>query len=114
MRRTSPSAAFGYRRRARRIAGHSTLAGVEELLGPAIIHRRGDPFAPAQLGDALLAAHAFQHDADLLFGRELPPRRPADILHNLLCRCFLRPGSLSHLRSIMAAMIQKSSLHENP
>jgi hypothetical protein len=31
--------------------------------------------APAQLGDAVLAAQAFQHDADLLLGREVPAGR---------------------------------------
>ena len=55
-------------RRARRVTGQPALARVEEFLRPGVIHRRGDPLAPTQLGDALLAAHAFQHDADFLFG----------------------------------------------
>src|SRR5918993_3001886 len=54
----------------RRVAREPLLAGLEELLGPAVIHRRGDPFAAAELGDALLAAQALQHDADLLFSRK--------------------------------------------
>jgi hypothetical protein len=33
------------------------------------------PFLAAQLGDAVLAAQAFQHDPDLVFGREVPPGR---------------------------------------
>jgi hypothetical protein len=101
-------------RRARRVASQPALAGIEELFRPAVVHRRGDSLAPTQLGDALLPAHAFQYDADLFFGRELPARRSPNVLHDLLCRCFLRPGFLSHLRSMMAAMIQKSSVPENP
>jgi hypothetical protein len=31
-----------------------------------------DPFAAAQLGDAVLAAQTRQHDADLFLRRELP------------------------------------------
>lgn len=93
------------RRRAGRITGQPALAGVEEILRPAVIHRQGDPLAPAQLGDALLAPHAFQYDADLLFGRELPLRRSGDVLHDLLCRRFLRPGFPSHCnRPVLTAL----------
>ena len=38
-----------------------------------------DPLAAAQLGDALLAAQTFEHDADLLFRRELPSRATTDL-----------------------------------
>ena len=62
----------------------------------------------------LLAAQALQHDADLLFGRKLPARRPADVLDDLLRRRFHRPGFLSHLRSLRATMSQKSSLPQTP
>src|ERR1700758_3998658 len=55
-------------RSARRVAGKPSLAGLKELLRPAIVHRRGDALAAAELGDALLAAKPFQHDADLLLG----------------------------------------------
>jgi hypothetical protein len=98
----------------RRVAGEPPLPSLKELLRPAVIHRRGNAFATAELGDALLAPKAFQHDADLLLGRELSPRRTADILHNLLSRLLLRPGFLSHLRSLTATMNQKSSLPEKP
>src|SRR5262245_40937146 len=40
----------------RRVAGQPALAGLEELLGPAIVHRGGDALTAAQLGDILLAA----------------------------------------------------------
>src|SRR6516162_2094901 len=51
----------------RRVAGKPSLAGLQELFRPAIVHRRGDAFAAAELSDALLAAKPFQYDADLLF-----------------------------------------------
>ena len=47
----------------------------------------------------ILAAQALQHDADLLFSRKMPARRTPDVFDDLLCRHFLRPGFLSHLRS---------------
>jgi hypothetical protein len=37
-----------------------------------------DPLAPAQLGNALFVPQALQHDADLLFCRELLPGGPPD------------------------------------
>src|SRR6201996_5062767 len=54
-------------RGARRVAGESPLAGLQELFRPAIVHRRGDALAPTEFGDALLPAQPFQYDADLLF-----------------------------------------------
>ena len=83
----------------RRVAREPLLAGLEELLGPAVIHRRGDPLAAAKLGDALLAAQVLQYDADLLFSRKMPARRAPDVFDDLLCRRFYRLGFLSHLRS---------------
>src|SRR5829696_8728212 len=38
----------------RRVAGEPLLARLKEVLRPAIIHRRGDALAAAQLRDALL------------------------------------------------------------
>jgi hypothetical protein len=59
-------------RLARRIAGEPLLAGLEELLGPAVVEILGDAFLAAQLGDAVLAAQPFP-------GRcgSSPPRRTA-------------------------------------
>src|SRR5262249_58221271 len=59
-----------------------------------------DAVATAQLGDAVLAAQAFQHDADLVFSREVSPRCTADGLQDLCRRFFHRPRFLSHLRSL--------------
>src|SRR5690606_36507357 len=57
-----------------------------ELLGPGVIKALGDPFAPAQLGNAVLATQAVQHNPDLVLGGKMPPRRPADILDHLFGR----------------------------
>src|SRR3981081_2135639 len=39
------------------------------------------PLAAAKLGDTVLAAQAFQHDADLVFSREMSSRRTTAVLH---------------------------------
>src|ERR1700719_4512322 len=83
-----------------RIAGEPLLPGLKEVFRPAVIQILDDPFTTAQLGDALLAAQALQHNADLLFCRELPACRPPDVLHDLFRRFLHRPGFLSHLRSL--------------
>src|SRR5882672_4771158 len=46
----------------RRVARQPTLAGLQELLGPAVVHRGGDAFPAAKLRDVLLAAQSFQHN----------------------------------------------------
>src|SRR5262249_21583296 len=84
----------------RRVARQPALAGLEELLGPAIVHRGGDALTAAQLGDILLAAQSFQNDADFLFRRILAARLTPDVLQHLFCRRFTRPGFLLHLRSL--------------
>src|SRR5262245_51498776 len=82
-----------------RIASQSLLPGLEKVFRPAIIKVLDDPLAAAELGDAVLAAQAFQYDADLVFRREVSPRRATDLLHHFCRRFFLRHGFLSHLRS---------------
>src|SRR3984957_4238550 len=77
-------------RGARRVAGESPLAGLQELVRPAIVHRRGDALAPTEFGDALLAADPFQDDADLLLGRKVPTRRPPNVLDCIFRRLLLR------------------------
>ncbi len=54
------------------------LAGFQKLLRPTMIEVLIDPFLPAQLGDALLAAQAFQNNPDLLFRQTTPARRTPD------------------------------------
>ena len=63
-----------------------------------------------QIGDAVLAAQAAQHDADLFLGGVLLARRTADVSDDLLGRLFACPGFLSHLYSLTVTMSQKSSL----
>src|SRR6266403_3723855 len=89
------------RGRPRRIAGKPPLAGLQELLGPTVVKALGNPLAPAQFRNAVLAAQAIQHNADLLLCRVLLPRRPADVFHDPLGRHLGRLGFLSHLRFSM-------------
>src|SRR6476661_6367956 len=65
-------------RRPRGVARKAPLASLQELLRPGVIQALGDAFTPAQLRDAVLATQTVQHDADLLLGRILLARRPAN------------------------------------
>src|SRR2546428_3056027 len=56
----------------RRVAGEPFLARLQELLRPTVVEVLIDPFLAAQLSNAVLAAQAFQHDADLLFSGMMP------------------------------------------
>src|SRR6202011_1871648 len=58
------------------------------------------PLTTAELSDAFLATQALEHDADLLFCRELSACRAADVFHDPFRRFLHRPGFLSHLRSL--------------
>src|SRR5262249_45934062 len=87
------------RRCPRRVTGQALLASLQKFLRPAVIEVLHNPLAPAQLGDAVLAAQAGQHDPDLFFRRKLLPGGTACLLDNLLGRLLHRPGFLSHLRS---------------
>src|SRR5215831_6200376 len=83
----------------RGVAGQAFFASFQKFLRPAVIEVLDDPFAPAQLGDAVLAAQTGQNNADLLLRRKLAPGEARDLLYNLLSRFLHRPGFLSHLRS---------------
>jgi hypothetical protein len=39
-----------------------------------------------RIGDAVVTAQAVQHEPNLVFGQEMPPRRPADLVHHLIRR----------------------------
>ena len=84
-------------RLARRVAGKALLAGLQKLLRPAVIQALGDTLAAAQLSYALLTAQAFEHDADLLFRRELPSRATTDLADCGFCRLLLSAGHLDTL-----------------
>src|SRR5258705_2610292 len=97
------------------VTGDPFLAGLEEVLRPAVVEVLGDAFLAAQLGDAVLAAHAFEHDADLLLGRELAPRRSADIPDELLGAVRLPSIPVSHHRSPSGStMSPELSLTQSP
>src|SRR5688572_30845294 len=72
---------------ARGIASEPLLAGLQKLLGPAILE---------VLGDAVLAAQPVQDDADLLLGGELPPGGASDVPDGLLRALRSMLVSLSH------------------
>jgi hypothetical protein len=85
--------------------------GLHELLGPAVIHLGGNALAATKLANILLAAHFFQHDADLFFRRLLTGVSDTEcLLHHLFCRRFVRPGFVL----LAATMNLKSSLREDP
>src|SRR5262249_37915922 len=48
-------------------------------LRPTVVQVLIDPFLAAQLSNAVLAAQALQHDADLLFSGMMPARGSANI-----------------------------------
>src|SRR5260370_20822001 len=65
-----------------RIASQSLLPRLEKVFRPAIIKVLDDPLAAAELGDTVLAAQAFQYNADLVFRRERSPPRATDAPHD--------------------------------
>src|ERR1700716_4603796 len=67
-----------------RAADEPPLARFKELLRPAVIHALRNTFFAAELGDAGLAAQPIQHNTNLIFGRILPPGRPANVPYRLL------------------------------
>jgi hypothetical protein len=97
-----------------RIARQSLLSRLEKIFRPAVIEILDNPLAAAELGDTVLAAQPFQHDADLVFRREVPPGRAPNVFHDLCRRFFRRHGFLSHLRSLRGydePEILPSSIH---
>ena len=58
------------------VTSQAALACLHELLRPGVIQALGDAFLAAQLGNAVIAAQAIEHDPDLVFRREVPPGLP--------------------------------------
>jgi hypothetical protein len=58
---------FTGRRSSGRVACQPPLAGFQAFLRPGVVEALGDPLFAAQLGDAVLAAKAIQHNPDLVF-----------------------------------------------
>ena len=99
------------------VARQAALARFYELLRPHIIQALGDAFLAAQLGNAVIAAQAVEHDPDLVFSREMPPGLPPDVLHHPLSRGlyrrFFQGGLGLHLRSFVTTTKPQSSLNHN-
>src|SRR6202049_3518362 len=66
-------------RLSRRVAGEPFLARLQELLRPTVVEVLISPFFAAQFSNAVLAAQAFQHNADLLLSRMMPACSSANI-----------------------------------
>ena len=82
------------------VASQPLLASFEEFLRPTVIKAFRDAFPAAQSRDALLAAQAFEDNADFIFRRILLSRLAPDVPDHLLGGCFRAHGFLSHLRSL--------------
>src|SRR2546428_12510036 len=80
----------------RRVAGEPFLARLQELLRPTVVEVLIDPFLAAQLSNAVLAAQAFQHNADLLFSGMMPACGSANIPDCLFSAVRYALARLSH------------------
>src|SRR5215472_4676326 len=80
----------------RRVASEPFLARLQELLRPTVVQVLIDPFLAAQLSNAVLAAQAFQHDADLLFSGMMPACGSANIPDCLFSALRYALARLSH------------------
>src|SRR5258705_13424680 len=72
------------------------LARLQELLRPTVVEVLIDPFLAAQLSNAVLAAQAFQHNADLLFSGMMPACGSANIPDCLFSAVRYALARLSH------------------
>jgi len=95
------------------VACQPLLAGLQEVLRPAVIEILVDALLATQLGDAVFATQPRNHNPDLLFRRVLPPRRPSYIANCLLCRLGLLLCFRSHRRSFAVKMSSISSLPQS-
>jgi hypothetical protein len=66
------------------IAGQTLLARLHKVLGPLVVQTLGNAFAPTQLGDAVFAAQAVQHNTDLLLRTVWLTRLTFDVLNDVL------------------------------
>ena len=81
----------------RRFPGHSRTPSTSHR------HRRGDAFAAAQLGDAVVPAQTLQHDADFaLRQKSAAASRDPDVLDRVF-RPALYPARISVSSSLLAA-----------
>lgn len=68
------------------VAHQAALARFHEFLRPGVVKALGDFFLAAQLGDAVVTAQTFQHDPDLVLGREMTTGLTPDVSNHSLCR----------------------------
>jgi hypothetical protein len=92
------------------VAGQATLAGFHELLRPGVIQALSDAFLAAQLGNAVLATQAVEHDTDLVLGRKMAPGLAPDVLHHPLSRGL--PGDF--FKEVWGFIFVPSSLRRSP
>src|SRR2546430_15572611 len=78
------------------VAGEPFLARLQELFRPTVVEVLIDPFLAAQLSNAVLAAQAFQHNADLLFSGMMPACGSANIPDCLFSAVRYALARLSH------------------
>ena len=93
-----------------RIPSQALFARFEEFLRPRVIEALADPLPAAKCGNALLAAKSRQYNPELLFGRVVFPGLAAKAFNQLIGRVLRCSRFLVHLRYMMAAMNQKSSV----
>ena len=82
---------------AKRIARQLLLAGLKEILAPAVVEIRRDALSAAEFRHALLTAQTLEHDADLFLRCELPACPAANLSHGRFAGLLLRSGHLDTL-----------------
>jgi len=72
------------RRLANPVASEPLRAGLQKLLGPAVVPVLVDAFLATRLGDAVVAAQSDKHDPELVLGTEVPTLCSLDVSYRLL------------------------------
>jgi hypothetical protein len=75
-----------------RVALEPGFASFHEVLHPGVVNMGMNAFAAAKLRHRDLAFHAFQHDADLVFGRVFLLGAPLHLLDEAVCALTLCHG----------------------
>src|SRR5690606_40817604 len=68
---------------------------------PGVVEALGNPLLAAQLGNAVFATKAIQHDPDLVFRGKVPPCRPTDVFDHMLGGAFAASQLRIHVRSFV-------------
>jgi hypothetical protein len=94
----------------RGVAGQPFLARLQKPLGPTIIDILVDPFLAAQLGDAVHAAQACDHDPELFLSAILPSGCASNIANDLFGFLRLPLHGWFHRSSSVVTMNSNQSL----